>query len=740
MTDTRRFSTNIGADEIVAAGSSIEITLDAAVSAQAAQASVRLMQGPCAASARVALAKRGRAISVRLGEEYRGAFVLEVDELLGSKGERLIPHLRLPFSVIPVAGKVGAELRIEHAARLAIGDLQVTRLAPGESAEGGHVDVLKTVHRKTGMPAELAFDERGKAVDIGQRLAELAKRRWAKYGALHETLHARVENAKDSERFDVVIWPRIVLPAAPYDKPADRRSLEPPAGERKLVAALRKPAAALREALQRRKLSLPREAGADESMPFLRLRASAAQLRDLARDKAVGAVHFDDVSAINDLGDSIAVARSDRAHTAGFDGTGIRVAVWEDGPSVTTNLTFAGRFTTTPSASNHARLTSAVVKNTETNLPHGHAPDCDLYSANSSSNDALRWAVRDQHCTVVSQSFHRGSEPGGSGLQADDLLKDWLALRWPYPTIVQAAGNFWQGDADNIQPPEDEFVNHKGYNSIAVGNHDDTAAAMSGDSVFRNPTSSHGDRELPEVAANGTGVSANGQTMSGTSFAAPATAGVTALLQDVDGTLCSWPEGCRAILMASAGRNVRGATWWQDVVNRVDGRDGAGAVDARAGVTIAQQRRARNAPATRHGWDVGTLATADFGADRLATFRYRVVVPSGIFFPTVKVALAWDSAVTSVLGSPTASTLSVDFDLLVRNSLGVQVAAAASWDNSYEVAEFSAVRGETYEIVIRRWSGTDSVWFGVAWTVSGLDLRELFEAASLTQALERRRG
>ena len=26
-----------------------------------------------------------------------------------------------------------------------------------------------------------------------------------------------------------------------------------------------------------------------------------------------------------------------------------------------------------------------------------------------------------------------------TGLQSDDLLKDWLALRWPYPTIVQAA-------------------------------------------------------------------------------------------------------------------------------------------------------------------------------------------------------------------------------------------------------------------------------------------------------------
>ena len=37
----------------------------------------------------------------------------------------------------------------------------------------------------------------------------------------------------------------------------------------------------------------------------------------------------------------------------------------------------------------------------------------------------------------------------------------------------------------------------------------------------------------------------------------------------------------------------------------------------------------------------------------------------------------------------TASTLTVDLDLLVRDSRGVQVASAASWDNSYEVVEFA---------------------------------------------------
>src|SRR5512132_1985816 len=716
---------NVTADEIVAVGSTIELTLGAQVDPQSAQGAIRVVRGSEEIATGIALANRGRVVTVRLDEAALGACELVVSELLGTKGETLVDRYRLPFSVVPISGKVPDDQRVEHAVRLFIDDLHVVRLAPGEATRAGHVDVVKAVHRTKGTPVELAFDERGERVEIDKQFAQLAQRRADKYGRIHDTLFQRIEQAKESDRVPIVVWPRVELPPASFEKPADRRSVEPPEGEKKVTATIRKASAALRAVLQRSKIKLLKESRADEVVPSVRATATVAQIRRLAENKAVGAILFDDVSAINDLADSIAVARSDRAHAAGFDGTGIRVAVFESGPSVTTNLVFAGRFTSSPSASNHARLTSAIIKNIEPNKPHGHAPDCDLFSANSSDNDALRWAVNDQHCTVISQSFHRNSEPGGSGLQSDDVLKDFLALRWPFPTIVQAAGNFFVGDEDGIIPIEDEFVNHKGYNSLAIGNHDDTAGAMSGSSGFRNPTTNHGDRERPELAANGTGVSANGQNKSGTSFAAPATAGVTALLQDVDGVLCSWPEGCRAILMASAGRNVRGSTWWQDLVSGVDARDGAGAVDAQAGVLIAQQRRFRDAPATRRGWDVGTISSSVIGQDRLATFRYRVTVPNLIFFPKVKVALAWDSAVTSFLGIPLASTLTVDLDLLVRDSHGVQVASAASWDNSYEVVEFAARRGETYEIIIRRWSGTDSVWYGVAWTVTGFSLADI---------------
>jgi hypothetical protein len=220
-----------------------------------------------------------------------------------------------------------------------------------------------------------------------------------------------------------------------------------------------------------------------------------------------------------------------------------------------------------------------------------------------------------------------------------------------------------------------------------------------------------------------------GTSDTGTSFAAPAVAGCTALIQQADRVLRSWPEGCRAILLASANRNPSGSTWGNDLAAQVDASDGSGALDGLEGVRITQSRHHRNDPGSRRGWDVGTLRTADFDGNRMSTFVYRVTVPRRLFLPKVKVALAWDSEVLELplpFPFPTplliGSVLTVDFDLLVRDANGNLVANSSSWDNSYEIAEFAASPGQAYDIRIRRWSGTHDTWYGVAWTVSGFEL------------------
>jgi hypothetical protein len=172
----------------------------------------------------------------------------------------------------------------------------------------------------------------------------------------------------------------------------------------------------------------------------------------------------------------------------------------------------------------------------------------------------------------------------------------------------------------------------------------------------------------------------------------------------------------------------------------IDASDGSGSANALESFRITQNRSRRNSTPARRGWDIGTLGDGDFGGDGLATFSYRVRVPSGprLWVPThVKVALAWNGQVTELnifgLTIPIASRLTLDYDLLVLDESGARVATAASWDNSFEIAEFDGVPGRTYTIRIRRWSGTGWSWFGIAWTVTG-GLRDFIGVDDLLEA------
>ena len=647
-----------------------------------------------------------------------GRYTLVVEALADKKSQRLSEPVEIPFSVVATPAKIPDKLRIESYVRVRLGAKGVERLRTDSLPGGNYIDFIKATDRRSGEPVALSFDQDGRSVDGEARLEEHQKSLVAKLGKIHPALDAAVRSAGQGEKLLVDVW-------------FDIDEGEPTAADRPLhecdVETSRRRAEELLQLIQKQTRELGASMGddvkvirADDAAPVVTIQATASAVRKLADRDDVAGLFLHEVEGIEDLNDSIDIAGSDVVHTAGQTASGVRVAVWESGPTSNANLVIAGRFKTNPSTSNHSQNVHAIIRNNQAGTPNGHAPGCSLYSANDTDRAALTWAVKDQDCTVVNQSFHRSSEPGSGALSSDDLYGDWLALHWPYPLIVHAAGNFWNGDPDNISPPSSEFVNHKGFNTISVGNHNDDADAMATGSVFRNPTSSHGDRELPEISANGTGVTADGITMTGTSQASPAVAGVTALIQGTAATLKHWPEGCRAILLASATRNVMGSTWWQDVSGNVDARDGAGAVNAAEARLVALNRRWRNAPATRRGWDIGLMASSDFGSNKLSTFDYKVSVPGTFLGPRkVKVALAWTSKVSRFLGIIYMSNLTVDLDLKIFDENGGQVGYSGSWDNSYEIAEFTGQPGKTYTIRIRRWSGTDSTWFGIAWTVTG---------------------
>ena len=613
---------------------------------------------------------------------------------------------------------------------MVIGDLTCTRLDPGSEIPKGedlqYVEVVKTTNRQTGAFKQFAFDASGNPVDADKKLLNLEGRRFAKYGRLHEVLYDTIQSMNDKESLDVLVLPLINFDLTGYEKPTDGAVTEQPQQERERLSKL-----------DNRHLRAPEGIGAkaEQLLPSSLVVAATltvGQIRGLAKSSDLGSIHLNDASGPNLLDISMSVSRADIVQkNTKLSGKGISVAVWEDGVDKKDNLVIDARYKEDTIPDQHARLTSSIIRNTEPGMPHGFAPGCRLMSANVKNYYCVKWAWL-IGCTVISMSFITNGEAKNGTMSTNDIMLDMLATLYPYSFMSRACGN--QSGHDGVSPPSAEFVVSKGYNIMSVGSHNDTATGMAPTvlSTFRNPTSSHGDRELPQICANGDKVSSNGIfNWSGTSFAAPAIAGIAALLQESSFTLKSWPEAVRAILMASAERNLAGMDWWSDLsINKQDGWDGSGAVDANAAVAIADHHvESLNAGIPR-GWSIANLKTAtDIDPiTKFATYKYRMRVPtSSPPLPTsimlFKVVLAWDGKVLasgedSGVPVPTSTKLAVDLDLSVRDPNGVYQALSYSFGNSFEIIEFWAYFDTDYEIVIRlAWaeSCVETTWFSVAW-------------------------
>ena len=720
---------NISPDQFVLPDSVIEVESDAPLLPRAARAGISVEE----ISGQVHLGRGGkRALWTSDQRLVPGQYRLHVRDLVDHRGKAISDRHVVPFTVIDTKAKLKASIRVESFVRARVNEDQLSRINPIVRADGPYVEFVKGTDQRSGRPVDLAFDHTGRQIDGAALLAKLAAARAKRRGKYEEALYRRVATERGSAHIKVAVWLR-------SDERLPRKTTKASRpGNKELLNVVQRNRTAMADTVKRflatETGSLLREAEQAAHAPVLIARVTKSQLRQLHDDEHVVGIFLAPERPVDDLSNSLKVSGADTVVSAGTKGAGVRVAVWEPGPDSTSNLTISGFFDTAQSAtSTHARMTNGIIKNKQSGKPKGYAPSCTLFSANSYDRAALDWAVGQQNCSVISQSFHDDAEQTSDALSFMDVYKDWLALRPPYPTIVMASGN----------GTSTEYVNHKSFNTVTVGSHDDSAAAMAGDTVFRNPASSHSDRELPEICANGTGVSVVGLSDSGTSFAAPAVAGSVALVQGVDTILEIWPEGCRAILFAAADKNVTGSTWWKDVSTGTDARDGAGSLDAKQAVAITRARRGRNNRGDMLGWDIGYFEDGLFGRDQMSTFVYRITVPANRFQfftrPRVKVALAWDSMVTTMripfvnIELPISSILTHDYDLMVFDAGGRLVGYSGSYDNSYEIAEFAADAGATYTVKVRRWNGSGDMPYGIAWSTRS-DFR--FSTAVLSEILQ----
>jgi len=196
--------------------------------------------------------------------------------------------------------------------------------------------------------------------------------------------------------------------------------------------------------------------------------------------------------------------------------------------------------------------------------------------------------------------------------------------------------------------------------------------SMASYSAYINPDSPNHDREKPEIAAPGNVFSTFEVSPwvpalnSGTGFAAPHVAGTAALLMQAKPSLKTSPAEVKAVLMASAVHNIEGAS-------RLSDQDGAGGLQAKAAYD-----------AVVNGWSGKISYEICQGYCSNVTFN----ATAG---QVVRFVICWLSQ-SDGFGTDTAD----DIDLTVKNPSGSIAATSASFDNNFEIVEFTATQTGTY--------------------------------------------
>jgi hypothetical protein len=620
-----------------------------------------------------------------------------------------------------------AERRLQAAADAVGVDARRVQVLSESVAHLPHLNVdarfYKIFDPETGGSWRIAVDADEQVVDADDLLRKDANAAWGRYGTLQPALHRFLEYMDGDRRVPVLVRYAVEEPPEPLDKrELDGHDLDDDEMA-ELGKAARRARAALVERVEELHRQVMRDLGAEAeplaepSGPFVVVSLPADAVRALARDDRVvfvGMAREREVPDYPTIPESLPTTRTEIVHGTGVRGAGVRIAVLESGsPDVDAACFNIGAMQDSAQPANsHMTKSIGIIGNRYADGKcggdwQGYAPEATVLLANADDyQDRYEWA-RDQNANVISMSWHFGSEEDDGSLHSRDVYFDYWVTRWPYPSVFTSAGN----EAD------DAFASGKGYNLMGVGNvineddGDRCNDVISTSSSWKNPTTPHSDHEVPAIAAPGSRHALLGSSFGGTSCATPVAASIAALLMSRNRSLKIWPEAIRAILLATANyQRADGA----DYSRFADGRDGAGLVNSLYGLWTAGRRESNGKPHFR-AHDYGLARAADFNGGYFSrTWTARVATTAS----RVRVAVAWNARTFALFGIPLVSWLDADLDLHVFDPDGHLVASGSSWDNSWELVEFTPRQIGEYTVKIRGYSVPDdfSSWYGLAWT------------------------
>ncbi|MEO6076513.1 MAG: S8 family serine peptidase, partial [Dokdonella sp.] len=457
---------------------------------------------------------------------------------------------------------------------------------------------------------------------------------------------------------------------------------------------------------------------ASENVPSIIIELSRAQLEVVARWNEVAIVD----RALMTGADSLDVARP--AHnvspinSVGYDGSGVTVAVVEGGRVYSANpwMTVSQSRDTSIATVDHTTEVGGVVAS-RFSTHRGMASGTTLISADGSyggggvMETAADWAAGRAQVLTNSWGYKNDAT---TGFNAFDRRLDYIA-RVNNRVTVHAAGNTGVANCGQTPATTPYGVESpgRGYNTLTVGGFNDAGTiGWSNDtfytcSSYLNPTgdSATNAHQKPEVVAAAVGITSLAQTTSstsplsgavtGTSFAAPAVAGLAADLMETDAQLATSPVAARTVIIAGATRNIIGAAPISD-------QDGAGAI---------------NGTASTFTTEVGPWWFTGVDANSFPR-SYSVYARAG---QHVRFAINWLSNVTLSAGVYSNDQLPADLDLQAFRSNGAVVATSNAYGNAFEVVDFIAPVDDTYEMRITlfgTWTG-GAVPFAAAANLDG---------------------